>query len=593
MLIEDYAMIGDCQTAALVSRDGSIDWLCLPRFDSGACFAALLGTPANGRWLMAPAGQIRSTTRRYRGDTLILETDFVTDDGEVTVIDFMPPRTREPDLIRIVIGKRGRVRMQCDLCLRFDYGSIVPWVRQMDRGGIRATAGPDTVYCYTPVSLRDDDCTTTEFDVHEGQRVPFLLEWASTHDEVPAVRDVEEALRFTESYWNEWVGRCTYSGHWRDAVVRSLVTLKAMTYEPTGGIVAAVTTSLPEEIGGERNWDYRFCWLRDATFTLLALDVGGYSDEAAAWRQWLVNAIAGSPKDVQIMYGISGQRRLPEMILPWLCGYENSKPVRIGNAAYTQWQLDVFGEVADALYTARVMGLPANKDIWSLAKGLLGLLEQQWNLPDNGIWEVRGPPRHFTHSKVMAWVAADRAVKTIEQFGAPGDADRYRALRDTIHAQVCAEGFNPSVSAFTQYYGSMEPDASLLMLPLVGFLPATDPRIVGTVKLIQDRLDKEGFVYRYETETGVDGLPPGEGTFLLCSFWLADNLALMGRHAEARELYEKLLSLRNDVGLLAEGYDARLGRMTGNFPQAFSHIGMINTARNLSGHYGPAEIRQA
>lgn len=593
MLIEDYAMIGDCQTAALVGKNGSIDWLCLPRFDSGACFAALLGNPSNGRWQIAPVGEVREVKREYRGETLILETTFITDDGEVTVIDFMPPRTKEPDLIRIVVGKRGRVRMRCDLRLRFDYGSIVPWIRQMDRGGIRAAAGPDTVYCYTPVSLPDDETTTTEFEVQEGQRVPFLLEWTATHDEPPQVRNVEEALRITEAFWNEWVGKCTYDGQWRDAVVRSLIMLKAMTYEPTGGIVAAVTTSLPEHIGGERNWDYRYCWLRDATFTLLALNVGGYTEEATAWRHWLVNAIAGSPKDVQIMYGITGQRRLPEMTLPWLDGYENSKPVRIGNGAYTQWQLDVFGEVADALYTARVMGLPASKDIWTLARGLLELLEQQWTRPDNGIWEVRGPLRHFTHSKVMAWVAADRAVKTIEQFGAPGDVDRWRTLRDTIHAQVCAEGFNKDVNAFTQYYGSTEPDASLLMLPLVGFLPATDPRIVGTVELIQKKLDCNGFILRYETETGVDGLPPGEGTFLLCSFWLADNLALMGRTEEARALYEKLLSLRNDVGLLAEGYDANAKRMTGNFPQAFSHIGLINTARYLSAHHGPAAINRA
>ena len=593
--IEDYAMIGDCQTAALVGNDGSIDWLCFPRFDSAACFAALLGTPEHGRWLLAPAGDVRAVRRRYRPGTLVLETEFETDEGAVTVIDFMPPRTADPELVRIVVGLRGQVRMRTALTIRFDYGWVLPWVRQLpDHRGIRATAGPDTLYCRTRIPLHGENLhTVAEFTVSAGERIPFELTWHPTHEPEPAARYPERALGESESWWREWSDRCTYEGHWRQAVLRSLITLKAMTYAPTGGIVAAATTSLPEDLGGVRNWDYRYCWLRDATFTLYSLMAGGYTNEACAWRQWLVNAVAGAPAELQIMYGLAGERRLTELTLDWLPGYERSAPVRIGNAAYGQRQLDVYGEVMDALHAARKLGLPPSEDAWEIQRAITGFLETEWRNPDEGIWEVRGPRRQFTHSKVMAWVAFDRAVKAVEHFGAQGDAARWRRARDDVRAQVAAEGFNRDVNAFTQYYGSKDPDASLLMLPMVGFIDASDPRMIGTVDLIRRRLLRDGLVDRYPIDEAVDGLPGGEGGFLICTFWFADNLALQGRRDEACEVFERLLALRNDVGLLSEQYDPVARRLVGNFPQAFSHVGLVNTARNLSRQGGPAESRRA
>jgi GH15 family glucan-1,4-alpha-glucosidase len=590
--IEDYALIGDCQTAALVARDGSIDWLCFPRFDSGACFAALLGTPEHGRWQIAPAEPVLRVRRHYWPGTLILETEYETDSGVVAVIDCMPPRNTVPDVMRQVVGRRGAVPMRMELVIRFDYGSVVPWV-QRGPYGIRATAGPDTLFLRTPIPVHGEDLrTVAEFTVAEGERVPFMLAWSPTYAPVPDVLDPAQELDATAAWWRAWSDRCTYQGAWREEVLRSLITLKALTYAPTGGLVAAATTSLPEQLGGVRNWDYRYCWLRDATFTLYALMTGGYLDEAQAWRNWLVNAVAGEPAKLQIMYGLGGERRLTELTIGWLPGYEGASPVRIGNAAYGQHQLDVYGEVMDALYLARRVGLASSDEAWRVQRAVMHFLETAWRKPDEGIWEIRGPRRHFTHSKVMAWVAMDRAVKAVESFGLPGDAATWIRLRDEIHAEVCTRGFDPQMNSFVQFYGSTDVDASLLMLPLVGFLPATDPRMVGTVATIQARLSSDGFVERYATGSGVDGLPPGEGAFLLCSFWLADNLALQGRLGEARELFERLLSLRNDVGLLSEEYDPRAGRLVGNFPQAFSHVGLINTARNLDHAGGPAEDRQ-
>ncbi|MGE3176651.1 MAG: glycoside hydrolase family 15 protein [Vicinamibacterales bacterium] len=591
--IEDYALLGDCESAALVSRDGSIDWLCWPRFDSPACFAALLGTEEHGRWKLAPVGEVRRAHRRYRPGTLILETELETAEGVVAIIDFMPPRTREPDLVRIVEGRRGEVRLRMELILRFDYGSIVPWVRRTD-GGIRATAGPDTVHLFSDVEAHGEDFhTVADFSVRAGERRTFQLAWSPTFGgAVPAPRDPIASLEETERWWGGWYRTCSYQGPWAEAVHTSAVALKALTYAPTGAIVAAATTSLPEEIGGVRNWDYRYCWLRDATFTLYAFLVGGYVDEAIAWREWLVNAVAGKPDDLRIMYGLAGERRLTELELPWLPGYEGSRPVRIGNGAHGQHQLDVYGEVMDALLVARRMGVPPSENAWRVQRALMDFVERDWGRPDDGIWEMRGGQRHFTHSKVMAWVAADRAVKSVEEFGVPGDVARWSRLRDEIHADVCARGFDPELGAFVQYYGSKDPDASLLMLPIVGFLPASDPRIVGTVRLIEQRLVRDGFVHRYPTHGSVDGLPGGEGAFLLCTFWLADNLALQGRHAEAVELFERLLAIRNDLGLLAEEYDPVAKRLLGNFPQAFSHVGLINTARNLAREGGPAEDRR-
>jgi GH15 family glucan-1,4-alpha-glucosidase len=591
--IEDYGLIGDTQTAALVGRDGSIDWLCLPHFDSGACFAALLGQPGNGRWLIEPFEKVQAARRRYRPATLILETDLETASGEVRLIDFMTPRHGEPDLIRLVEGLRGEVRMQMELVIRFDYGSVVPWVRKME-GHIRAIGGPDAVSLWTEVPTHGRDLTTrAEFVVRAGERVPFLLMWHPSHTSSPPSFDVMQALEDTTKWWTDWCGRCTYEGPWREQVLRSLITLKALTFAPTGGIVAAPTTSLPERIGGVRNWDYRFCWLRDATYTLYALMIGGYTEEAAAWRNWLLRAVAGDPSSLHIMYGMRGERRLPEFELPWLSGYEDSRPVRVGNAAATQLQLDVYGEVMDALHLARRAGLQKDPDAWALQRALVDHLEVAWRQPDEGIWEVRGPRRHFTHSKVMAWVAFDRAVKAVERHGAPGPVDRWRQLRDQVHAEVCREGFDRRRNTFTQYYGSEELDASLLMIPLVGFLPATDPRVTGTVATIERELMWNGFVQRYRPQEHIDGLPGGEGVFLACTFWLADNYALQGRRDDALRIFDRLLGVCNDLGLLAEEYDPQAMRQLGNFPQAFSHVMLINTARNLARDHGPAEERKA
>jgi GH15 family glucan-1,4-alpha-glucosidase len=582
--IEDYGLIGDLQTAALVSRHGCIDWLCFPRFDSGACFAALLGDAEHGQWSLAPVGEITRAHRRYREDTLILETELTCAEGTVRLTDFMPPRGKAPDVVRIVEGVEGTVPMRMDLTIRFDYGSIVPWVRGRDPG-LHAVAGPDALVLATPVDLVGRNFhTVAEFDVGPGVRVPFVLTWFPSNDEAPDHVDAEQALADTESFWREWVTDCVHVGRFREPLVRSLITLKALTYSPTGGMVAAVTTSLPEALGGVRNWDYRYCWLRDATLTLLALVRAGYDGEAREWRDWLLRAIAGRPEEVQIMYGIAGERRLPELELDWLPGYERSSPVRIGNAASRQRQLDVYGEVMDALHHARLAGLEPSRDAWALTRKLLEWLEDGWREPDHGIWEVRGPRRHFTHSKVMAWVAFDRAVRGVEDDGLDGPADRWRAFRDEIHDEVCREGFDEGLGAFTQSYGSGRLDASLLMVPLVGFLPADDARVAGTVAAIERELVEDGFVARYRADEeggAVDGLPPGEGTFLPCSFWLAQVYALQGRLDEAEALFERLLGLRNDVGLLSEEYDATAGRLIGNFPQAFTHLALVDAALTL------------
>jgi len=588
--IEDYALLGDLQTAALVDRGGSIDWLCFPRFDSGACFAALLGAPDNGRWLLAPADPATST-RRYLHDTLVLETTWETEDGSVArVLDFMPPRGDAPDIVRIVEGVRGRVEFRSELTIRFDYGRIVPWVRKRthEEDTRVAIAGPDALCFRTPAHTRGEDLhTVSEFAVDEGQRVPFVLTWFRSHENVPEAIDPEQALADTESYWRWWSESCPLelSADWMALVRRSLIVLKALTYGPTGGIVAAPTTSLPEWIGSVRNWDYRYCWLRDATLTLLALLHCGHGAEAAAWRRWLIRAIAGDAADVQIMYGVAGERRLSEFELPWLEGYEGSQPVRVGNAASGQLQLDVYGEVLDCFYQARVHGLPVDPQGWRIQLGLLDHLEEAWREPDDGIWEIRGGRRHFVHSKAMAWVAFDRAVRSVEDYGFEGPVDRWRAVRDEIHADVCERGFDDDLGSFTQSYGSPELDASLLLLPLVGFLPASDPRIRGTIEAVERELLQDGFVLRYKTrEEGVDGLPPGEGVFLPCSFWLVDCYELLGRHDEAHELFGRLADLANDVGLLAEEYDPRAGRLLGNFPQAFTHLALVNTAFNLAPH---------
>jgi GH15 family glucan-1,4-alpha-glucosidase len=590
--IEDYALIGDLETCALIARDGSIDWLCLPRFDSGACFAALLGTPEHGRWLLAPAGDIRAAHRRYRPGTLVLETTFETPDGSVLLTDFMPVRTEHPVLVRQVRGLRGQVPMRLELIIRLDYGSIVPWVQRAAHG-IRAVAGPDALLLETEVKLHGKNLTTAaEFTVSEGQEIPFVLRWHRSYEKPQAGVDPAQALQATDRWWRDWSGRCDYQGPWREQVLRSLITLKALTYAPTGGIVAAATTSLPEQLGGVRNWDYRICWLRDATFTLMALLGAGFKEEARAWRQWLLRAVAGQPSELQIMYSLDGSRRLSEWQVRWLPGYEGARPVRVGNAASEQFQLDVYGEVIDSMYQARRHGLEEEKADWQLERVALDFLEPAWQKPDDGIWEVRGPRRHFTHSKVMAWVAFDRAVKAVEQFGLDGPVERWRQARAAVHEQVCREGYSPKLGSFVQSYGSEDLDASLLMLPLVGFLPASDPRVAGTVAAIEKHLLRDGFVQRYATGTAVDGLPPGEGAFLPCTFWLADNYALLGREDDGKQLYERLLGLCNDVGLLSEEYDSHAGRLVGNFPQAFSHVGLVNTARNLTHQEGPARQRQ-
>jgi GH15 family glucan-1,4-alpha-glucosidase len=581
--IEDYALIGDCETAALISIAGSLDWLCWPRFDSGACFAALLGTEKNGRWLLAPADARATCKRRYRGDSLILETEYETSEGAVLVIDFMPLRDGVSNVVRTVIGKRGHVAMCTEIILRFDYGSVVPWVSRLDDGTWRAIAGPDMITLRTDVELQGRDLTTvSEFTIGAGESKSFVMTWGPSNEPPPKAADPDSALRITEEFWKHWASHGTYDGPWREAVMRSLVTLKSLTFHPTGGIVAAPTTSLPEQLGGSRNWDYRFCWLRDATLTLLALMNGGYYREAEAWRDWLLRACAGAPDQVQIMYGLGGERLLPEWEIPWLPGYENAKPVRVGNAAHEQLQHDVFGEVMDALHQARVGGLAELPDAWNLEKALLKQLEKVWREPDHSIWEMRGEPQHFTHSKVMAWVAFDRAVRSAEQFKLDGPLDRWKQIRQEIHDEVCAKAFNPKVNAFTQSYSSKLADASTLMFAPLGFLPPDDPRIRGTVEYVEKHLLVDGFVLRYDSDATDDGLPAGEGAFLACSFWLADNYVLLGRRNDAIALFERLLSLRNDVGLLAEEFDPRVQRQCGNFPQGFSHIAMLSTAFNLA-----------
>jgi GH15 family glucan-1,4-alpha-glucosidase len=590
--LEDYALIGDCETVALVSRAGSIDWLCWPRFDSGACFAALLGTPEHGRWLVEATDPKSRSTRRYRPGTLILETAIETPDGAATVIDFMPLRGANSDIVRLVRGDRGRVAMHTELVLRFDYGRDVPWVSRLPDGTFRAIAGPDMVVMRTPVDLRGEDLkTVATFDVTAGTTIPLVLTHGPSHLAPPDSIDAEASLVATDKYWTDWTSRCQSQGEWAEAVERSLITLKALTYTPTGGIVAAATTSLPEQLGGTRNWDYRFCWLRDATLTLLALMNAGYYDEAQAWRDWLLRAAAGAPWQLQIMYGLAGEHRLTEFEIPWLPGYEHSTPVRVGNAAHEQLQLDVYGEVLDTLHQARRGGLQTRDFDWAFQRAVLQHLEQVWERPDQGMWEIRGDPRHFTYSKVMAWVALDRGIRAIEEAVLEGPLDRWRDVRRRIHDEVCACGFDRELGSFVQSYGSKELDASLLLLPTTGFLPPTDPRVRGTIEAIERRLFVDGFVLRYDTHSSTDGLPPGEGAFLACSFWLVDAMLLMGRDTEARELFERLLGLRNDVGLLAEEYDTRARRLVGNFPQAFSHIALVNSAHNLARATKPAEQR--
>lgn len=582
LMLEDYALIGDCRAAALVGRDGSIDWLCLPRFDSGACFAALLGEPEHGRWLIAPTEDVRQVRRRYREGTLILETDCETAHGAVRIIDFMSLAEGRQDLVRIVEGLRGRVRMRTELIVRFDYGSIVPWVHKTD-GTLRATGGPDTLELQTPVPTRGERMTTVgEFTVGAGERVPFLLTYRPSHEAVRPAIDPEELLRDSQARWRAWSEGCAYRGLWKSQVVRSLLTLKALTYAPTGGLVAAPTTSLPERIGGSRNWDYRYCWLRDSTLALGAMLLSGYEDEAVAWREWLLRAVAGRPADLQILYSVTGERRLAEAELEWLPGYRGSGPVRVGNAAAGQLQLDVFGEVMDTLHLARTAGLAPEPHAWQIQIALLGLLESKWREPDRGIWEIRGTPRHFTHSKVMAWVAFDRAVKGVERFGLDGPVDVWRRERSAIHAQVCEAGFDARRGCFVQRYGAPDLDASLLMIPLVGFLPPDDPRVRATVDAIERELMVDGLVRRYSPDSEVDGISSEEGAFLACTFWLVDCLALTGRRVDAVALFERLLARCNDVGLLSEEFDTRDRVMSGNFPQALSHMALVNSAWLLS-----------
>jgi len=571
-----------------------VDWLCVPRFDSPAVFAALLGGDQHGRWLIGPADGGRAVRRCYREGTLVLETEFETADGAVRITDCIPIRGHTVDIVRIVEGLSGRVRMRTELVVAFDYGSVAPWIRSID-GGLIAIAGPDALVLQSPVELSGDVRPGAEFEVSAGQHVPFRLAWYPSYQKAPAPADCARVVATTTAWWMEWSSRSTYAGEWKDQVQRSLITLKALTYAPTGGIVAAPTTSLPEWPGSVRNWDYRFCWVRDASLSLLALMGAGYVHEAAAWRDWVLRAVAGEPAKLQIMYGLGGERRLTEWEADWLPGYEDSRPVHIGNAASEQFQLDVFGELIDTLHLAVRMGVPAagpDHPLQGFSLALMEFLEGAWSQPDDGIWEVRGPRQHFTHSKVMAWVAFDRAVQFIEQAGTDGPVDRFRAVRDEIHADVCAKAWNPSKQAFTQAYGSDQLDAAVLMIPSVGFLPGTDPRVQSTVAAVQRELTNDGFVARYTTETVSDGLPPGEGAFLPCSFWLADNLALMGRYDEAAALFERLLGLANDVGLLAEEYDPVSRRQLGNFPQAFTHLALVGTALNLTGaHNAPAALR--
>jgi GH15 family glucan-1,4-alpha-glucosidase len=580
--IENYALIGDFHTAALVGSDGSMDWLCFPRFDSPACFAALLGGPEHGRWLLAPLASIETVSRRYRGETLILQTDFTTAEGRVRLTDFMPLSDHRWDAVRIVEGLSGRVAMRMELIVRFDYGIIIPWVRRA-AGILLMTAGPDTLELAASVAVNGENMkTVAEFCIAAGERESFVLNYRPSHAETMAPIDPFAALEQTDAVWTRWAGRCRLDGRWHAPVVRSLITLKALTYQPTGGIIAAPTTSLPERPGGVRNWDYRYCWLRDATFTLNALLLAGYDTEATQWREWLLRAVAGSPEDLQILYGVTGVRRLDEYVIDWLPGYQGAAPVRVGNAASRQFQLDVYGEVMDTLHLARASGLHPDPAAWNVQLALLAFLETHWQQPDDGIWEVRGPRRHFTHSKIMAWVAFDRAIKDAGDNGSDAPVERWCRVRDAIHAEVCARGFDAARNSFVQCYETTHLDASLLLIPQVGFLPADDPRVLGTIQAIERDLICEGLVLRYSTDTGVDALPAGEGAFLPCSFWLADAYLLTGRCADAEALFERLLALSNDVGLYAEEYDPRARRMLGNFPQALTHMALINSARLLS-----------
>jgi GH15 family glucan-1,4-alpha-glucosidase len=591
--IEDYALIGDCEAAALVARNGSLDWLCWPRFDSDACFAALLGSDDHGHWRIAPRDETARSTRRYRPNTLILETHFECSEGDVTIVDFMPIAGARSSVVRIVIGERGRVRMCTDLVLRFGYGAIVPWVTRLEDGTLRAIAGPDMVLLRTPVRLVGQNLTTVgEFTVAAGETVPFILTYAPSHCSPSEPIDGQSSLAATERFWTTWANRCRPPAHCSEAVLRSLITLKALTYQPTGGIVAAPTTSLPERLGGIRNWDYRFCWLRDATLTLLALMDAGFHDEAQSWREWLIRAVAGSPEQAQIMYGIAGERRLTELEVPWLPGYEDSRPVRIGNAACSQLQLDAFGEVSDALYQARCKGLAASESGWALQRALLSHLEDVWTEPDEGIWEMRGGRQHFTYSKVMAWLAFDRAIKSAEQFALEGPLDHWREVAAAIHADVCRRGYDRELGSFVQSYGSKQLDASLLLLAMIGFLPAEDPRVRGTLRAVERRLLVDGLVMRYDTAGSPDGLPAGEGAFLACSFWLVDAYVMQHRWHDARVLFRRLLDLRNDVGLLSEEYDPSTRRLVGNFPKAFTHVALVNSAFNLT-RLEEAEERRA
>jgi GH15 family glucan-1,4-alpha-glucosidase len=596
MLIEDYALIGDTHTAALVGKDGSVDWLCVPRFDSGACFAALLGEPDNGRWKLAPTSEVTRVERRYREGTLVIETELHTDEGVVRLVDAMPIREGDPVLVRRVEGVSGTVPMRSELVVRFGYGHDVPWVRN-DGERIRMFTGPDAMTLDSDVAHTGGDGEgdpVAEFEVSAGDVVDLGLTWTASHQNAPDPVDVGQALERTTAWWKDWSARCTYDGPYREAVVRSLITLKALIYSPTGGIVAAPTTSLPEQLGGVRNWDYRFCWIRDATFTLLSLLGAGYTEEAEAWREWLLRALAGRPEQMQIMYGVAGERRLTETELDWLSGYEDSRPVRDGNEAAEQFQLDVYGELMDALHQARAHGVPPEEHAWDVQRHLLAYLEDHWRDPDYGIWEMRGDPQHFTYSKVMAWAAFDRAVKGVEQFDLPGPVDRWRTTRQEIFDEVCVQGFDQSRNTFTQYYGSHGLDAALLLFSEVGFLPPDDPRIVGTVEAIEKELCQGGFVQRYSTHgdsENVDGLPPGEGAFLPCTFWLADIYAAQGRTDDAREVFERLLGLRTDLGLLSEERDAKEDRLVGNFPQALSHLALVSTALNLTSDDGPTRRR--
>ncbi|MGE5595212.1 MAG: glycoside hydrolase family 15 protein [Hyphomicrobiales bacterium] len=593
--IEDYGLIGDTHTAALVSRGGSIDWLCLPRFDSGACFAALLGGDDHGRWLIAPRGGYTHTSRQYLEGTLVLQTVFETHDGEVEVLDFMPFPSLEDevDVMRVVRGRRGSVPMEMELVLRFDYGSVVPWVRRRDFG-LTAIAGPNAVSFHSPVALENKDFRTrANFTVREKDEISFTLTWhPSHHPQPPQPILAARALDQTIQHWRRWSEHYKGGGSWRDAAKRSLITLKALTYAPTGGIVAAPTTSLPEQLGNVRNWDYRYCWLRDATFTLYTLLVAGFVDEAIAWRDWLLRAIAGKPEQLQIMFGLGGERLLPEYEIDWLPGYEGSEPVRVGNAAHRQFQLDVYGEVMDVFHVARRSGISPDEDGWLFQKELLGTLERVWRQPDEGLWEVRGPRRNFTHSKMMAWVAFDRGVKAIEQAYLDGPLDKWRRLREEVKRDVLEHGYDPEQNAFVQYYGTKDLDAALLMMPLVGFLPPNDPRVVGTIDAIQRRLMADGFVRRYVTKEHVDGLPEGEGFFLPCTFWLADALILQGKREEGLKVFQRASAAANDLGLFSEEFDPASGRQLGNFPQAFTHVAFVNTIHNLAlPETGPAQAR--